>query len=145
MFLSYGSLVRQGRPAFTHGLGQVAEAFKQRRTEEKLQGSAEVGRRSLDQKNFGILREGVRVIRFREKPEHHQVVSQHAQAPLRSVAPVRQCGRGIVPFLDGREDFQVDGGPDGAGALNRKSRFKKQLGGWSGCLCHGRTFLKLDG
>ncbi len=140
-FLGDGPLVIHRRPAFAHGLGEVAETIKERWAEEEIQRPAEVGRRGLDQKHRRILRQGIRVVGFREKPEHHQIVDQHAQAPLRGVAPVRQGRSGVVPFIDGRENFQVDSGSDGAGALNRKRRFKKQDRRRRWCLCHGSTLL----
>ncbi len=43
-----------------------------------------------------------------------------------------------MPFFYGREDFQINGGFNRIGALNGKSRVKKQLRRWRGRVCHCR-------
>ncbi len=63
-----------------------------------------------------------------EKPDHGQIVAEHARALFGRLDPRGDRAQGMVAFGDGREQIQVDGGAQRDGALVRLQRVENNPG-----------------
>ena len=124
--------------AAADGGGEIVKGFGERGREQEVDGRAEVGRRTVVEKDRGRGRERIRRPVLGEKTQDGEVVAQDADAALRTLAARRDLGRGGGRAADGGEQSQIDRGLQGRGLLKGIDRFKEELGGrWGGGVSHG--------
>src|SRR6185437_343017 len=133
--------------AVPDGRSQLGETGLMLRRTEKLDGGAQVGRRTLVQKHGRIGRKSISPVRLLQKAEHDEIIGQNANAALGRAASLGQRDGRIVPGADGREQLQLDRGLQRRRALEGVERFKDQLRRrrMLSLIGHGRQFRFFKG
>ena len=125
------ALVGHRGSATLHGSDQVRERLANLRREEELQSTAEVRRRSADEKHLRIRREFVPVLGFPQEPRDDEVIRQDSDASRRRIARSGNLVRRAPAVRDVREQVEFDRGLERLRALIGVCRLENDCGRWS--------------